>query len=102
VVRYQRLLWLERKLTEIVEGKTGFVFNPEDPVALATTIKRYFASDLFANLSSRRQEIRDFATGQHSWGVVGQMTMSVYAALFPSKGREALEERDASSVSLPD
>ncbi len=36
---------------EIVEGKTGFVFKPEDPIDLAATIERYFASDLFANLS---------------------------------------------------
>ena len=39
---------------EIIEGKTGFVFRPEDPVDLAKTIEQYFASDLFTNLSSRR------------------------------------------------
>ena len=31
---------------EIVEGQNGFVFKPEDPVALADAIERYFASDL--------------------------------------------------------
>src|SRR5208337_1565687 len=41
---------------DIVEGNTGFVFRPEDPVDLARTIQRYFASDLFADLKSRRQE----------------------------------------------
>jgi D-inositol-3-phosphate glycosyltransferase len=66
---------------EVVEGKTGFVFRPEDPVDLARAIERYFASDLFANLSSRRHEIRDFATEKHSWNVVGQVTMGVYANL---------------------
>ena len=66
---------------EIVEGKTGFVFRPEDPVDLARTIERYFASDLFANLASRRQAIRDFATERHSWDVVGQLTMNVYENL---------------------
>ena len=66
---------------DIVEGKTGFVFRPEDPVDLAKAIERYFASDLYANLDSRRQEIRDYATERHSWDVVGQMTMSVYAGL---------------------
>ena len=42
---------------------------------------RYFASDLYAHLNSRRGEIRDYATERHSWDVVGQMTMSVYASL---------------------
>ena len=66
---------------EIVEGKTGFVFRPENPADLARTIDRYFASDLFANLTSRRQGIRDFATERHSWDVVCQLTMNVYENL---------------------
>ena len=40
---------------QIIEGETGFVFRSGDPVDLAVTIERYFASDLFANLKSRRQ-----------------------------------------------
>jgi D-inositol-3-phosphate glycosyltransferase len=66
---------------EIVEGKTGFVFRAEDSDDLAATIERYFASDLFVNLSSRRQEIIHYATEQHSWNVVGQITMKVYSDL---------------------
>ena len=66
---------------EIVEGKTGFAFSPEDPVDLANAIERYFASDLYADLNSRRQEIRDFARERHSWDIVAQMTMSVYGRL---------------------
>ena len=66
---------------EIVEGKTGFLFKPEDPTDLARTIKRYFASDLFLNLASRRQEIQEYAAARHSWEVVGRMTMGVYAEL---------------------
>jgi D-inositol-3-phosphate glycosyltransferase len=66
---------------EIVEGKTGFVFRAEDSEDLAGTIERYFASDLFVNLSARRQEIIDYATERHSWDVVGQITMKVYSDL---------------------
>jgi glycogen synthase len=66
---------------DIVEGKTGFVFRPEDPMDLARTIERYFASDLYANLDSRRREIRDYATERHSWDVVGTIVTSVYARL---------------------
>jgi D-inositol-3-phosphate glycosyltransferase len=64
---------------EIVEGQTGFVFKPENPEDLARTIEQYFESGLFANLENYRQEIRNFATERHSWDVVGQVTMSVYA-----------------------
>ena len=64
---------------EIVEGETGFVFRPEDPVDLARAIETYFSSDLFSNLSARRLEIRDYAMKQNSWTAVGQSTMRVYA-----------------------
>jgi D-inositol-3-phosphate glycosyltransferase len=66
---------------DIVEGENGFVFKPEDPADLAKTIEKYFASDLYRNLNNRRQGIRDHATERHSWDVVGQMTMNVYATL---------------------
>jgi D-inositol-3-phosphate glycosyltransferase len=85
---------------EIVEGKTGFIFRPEDPVDLARVIERYFASNLYTDLSLRRQEIRDYATEQHSWGVVGQATMSIYASLLRIPYPGELSNRDASRASL--
>jgi D-inositol-3-phosphate glycosyltransferase len=78
---------------DIVEGKTGSTFRPEDPVDLARAIQEYFASDLYEDLNSRRQKIQDYANERHSWEVVGQMTTSVYASLLriPSPGiRRAL------------
>lgn len=66
---------------EIVEGQTGFVFRPEDPVDLAKTLERYFSSDLYANLSGRRQQIRDYATKRYSWDTIGEITTNVYASL---------------------
>lgn len=66
---------------EIIEGKTGFIFRPEDPVDLSSAIERYFASDLYKNLDDRRKEIRDHATANHSWDIVSQTTMNVYALL---------------------
>jgi D-inositol-3-phosphate glycosyltransferase len=85
---------------DIVEGKTGFVFRPEDPADLAKTIARYFASDLYSALDSRRQEIRSYATKRHSWDVVARATMNVYADLLrlPTPG-ESLN-RDELSTSL--
>jgi len=85
---------------DILEGKTGFVFRPEDPVDLASTIERYFASDMFADVNSRRQEIIDYAMERHSWDVVGQMTMCVYAGLLGMPSPEDLVNHDASSTSL--
>ncbi len=66
---------------EILDGRTGFVCRPRDPVDLARAIHTYFASDLYKNLDMRRQEIRDYANARHSWDIVSEMTRKVYAAL---------------------
>ena len=66
---------------DIIEGKTGFVCRPEDPVDLAKAIATYFSSDLYRGLNSRRQEIREYANERHSWNTVGQLTRKVYAEL---------------------
>jgi|ERR1700683_960279 glycosyltransferase involved in cell wall biosynthesis len=78
---------------EIVEGETGFIFSPKDPVDLAATIERYFASSLFANLSVQRQKIKDFAIERHSWDVVGQLTMRIYKTLLRSDSTEEFINR---------
>jgi glycosyltransferase involved in cell wall biosynthesis len=85
---------------EIVEGKTGFVFKPENPTDLATTIERYFASELFANLNDRRREIADLANEQHSWDVVGRITMGVYADLLRLPAAQNLSNREDARPSL--
>jgi glycosyltransferase involved in cell wall biosynthesis len=79
---------------EIAEGKTGFVFRPEDPINLAKTIEHYFASPLFANLDSLRHEIREYAEEVHSWDTVGEASMNVYARLLrlPSHNKDGLNE----------
>jgi D-inositol-3-phosphate glycosyltransferase len=73
---------------DIVEGKTGFVFKAEDPADLARAIETYFASDLYAGLIRRRQDIQNYARQRHSWDVVGQVTMSVYASLVETHAAE--------------
>jgi D-inositol-3-phosphate glycosyltransferase len=87
---------------EIVEGKTGFVFKPEDPVDLAATIERYFASDLFTNLGVRRDGIRDFALERHSWDDVGRLTMSVYSNLLRLAVPAELPNRETAKTSPVD
>ncbi len=66
---------------EIVEGQTGYVFRPRDPAALQRAIENYFASDLFARGSSRRQSVREFANERYSWSKVAAMTTQVYSEL---------------------
>jgi glycosyltransferase involved in cell wall biosynthesis len=76
---------------DIVEGETGFVFRPEDPVDLARAIEEYFGSDLYRELNSRRLPIRDYARTRHSWDVVSEMTMNVYAGLFQTPALEEIK-----------
>jgi glycosyltransferase involved in cell wall biosynthesis len=66
---------------DVVEGKTGFVFRARDSVDLGRAIDRYFSSELFKNLASRREQIRNYAAERHSWDTVGQLTQVVYEAL---------------------
>jgi len=66
---------------DVVEGRTGFLCRPCDPVALATAIEKYFQSDLFKALDRRRAGIRDYASKRYSWDAVGQTTRTVYEEL---------------------
>lgn len=66
---------------EIVEGRTGFVCKPRDSSDLAATIQRYFESDLYRELASRRAEIRAHALESHSWSKVAEITCRVYSKL---------------------
>jgi len=84
---------------DIVEGKTGFIFNPADPVDLARAIEQYFASDLFMDLHNRRQQIRSYAIERYSWAQVGKLTTQIYSSLDRS-GVRNFANHNASSVSL--
>jgi glycosyltransferase involved in cell wall biosynthesis len=70
---------------DIVEGKTGYVCNPRDPVVLAKAIENYFASELYQQLETRRQDIQRFANERYSWAKVGEITRSVYKNLLKQR-----------------
>jgi D-inositol-3-phosphate glycosyltransferase len=70
---------------DVIDDKTGFITPPRDSAALARTIERYFASDLFRNLEARREDIRTFATEHHSWTTVAQITSAEYARVIDGK-----------------
>ena len=66
---------------DVIDDRTGFLCPPRDPVALAHAIDRYFSSELYRHLPTRREEIRRFANERHSWTTVAQITRSVYTRL---------------------
>jgi len=66
---------------DIIESQTGFVFTPCDSGDLARVLEKYFESDLYKNLESRRREIREYAQARNSWALVAEATQKVYAAL---------------------
>jgi glycosyltransferase involved in cell wall biosynthesis len=66
---------------DIIDGKTGFVCEPEDPGTLLRTIQNYFQSGLYRELSSRRREIQGFAKARCSWDEVGAITVKTYSEL---------------------
>jgi D-inositol-3-phosphate glycosyltransferase len=70
---------------EIIEGTTGFVFKPQDSADLAEVIDRYFGSELFRNLESRRPEIKAYANERYSWDKVAAITRAVYSDLLRSR-----------------
>ena len=66
---------------DVIDDRTGFLCPPRDPAALAQAIDRYFSSELYRHLPTRREEIRRFANERHSWTTVAQITRSVYTRL---------------------
>ncbi len=85
---------------DIVEGRTGYLFRPDDADDLAKTIERYFEGDLYANLGRRRQDIHDYSAARHSWDVVSETTMNAYARLLRMPRPDHARRRDVSSSSL--
>jgi glycosyltransferase involved in cell wall biosynthesis len=66
---------------EIIEGQTGFLCKPGDPADLAKAIKTYFESDLYRNLPSRRQDLKEYVNANHSWGAVADITRTAYTEM---------------------
>src|SRR5579872_6662233 len=66
---------------EIVEGETGFICKPGVAADLAGTLEKYFRSDLYKELGTRRQQIKDYAKRVHSWSAVAELTRNAYASM---------------------
>jgi D-inositol-3-phosphate glycosyltransferase len=72
---------------DIVEGETGFICRPADTADLANTLERYFSSDLYRNLSTRRQDIKDYADKVHSWDAATELTTAAYRQMLGRQSR---------------
>jgi glycosyltransferase involved in cell wall biosynthesis len=66
---------------EIIEGQTGFMFKSRDSSDLVDKTDKYFNSDLFHSLESRRAEIKAYANDRYSWNKVAAITTKVYSEL---------------------
>jgi glycosyltransferase involved in cell wall biosynthesis len=82
---------------DIAEGRTGFLCAPKDERALADAIERYFASPLYRELASRRDDISQLARERHSWDTVGNITARVYRACSPRTQADRHVDEHASS-----
>lgn len=63
---------------DIIEGKTGFVFRPEDSHHLALTLHHYFNSPLYRRLEHSRELIARHAGARNSWEKASEMIHAVY------------------------
>lgn len=66
---------------EIIEGETGYVCQPRDSSDLATTIRRFFRSNLYLDREKLRNRIRDYANEHYSWDKVVTIIRGVYSNL---------------------
>lgn len=66
---------------DIVEGQTGLISRAGDPADLAAKIRTYFASDLFRDLESNAQRIREYGDNRFSWEKNVDSTFAVYQSL---------------------
>jgi glycosyltransferase involved in cell wall biosynthesis len=66
---------------DILEGKTGFLCRPSDPVDLARAIQTYFESNLYRRLAQTRRELSEYAQQRCSWHIVAEMTCNTYDGL---------------------
>jgi len=63
---------------DIMEGKTGFLCEPNDPVDLSDKIVKFFQSDLYNNPEKHSAYIKDYASEKYSWEKVSEETNNVY------------------------
>jgi D-inositol-3-phosphate glycosyltransferase len=64
--------------TEVVEGVTGVLAEPENPQDVARAIQQYFASDLYRHLDETGRRIRQIGLERYSWDQIGKTIAGIY------------------------
>ena len=85
---------------DIATGETGFIFRPEDAEDLLRCLREYFGSGLFLDLGRKRIEIREAVTKQHSWELVGQITLGVYGEMLGISGIGTVPSKNSPGSSV--
>lgn len=65
----------------IIEGEAGIAFKRRNAAAPVRAVPKYFQTDLYLQLESRRHEILRVANKEHSWSNVGSIITAAYKAL---------------------
>ena len=66
---------------DVVEGETGYTFEPGSVGDLAAKIETYFSSALYDDLDHARLRIRSYAADRYSWAKVAAITQSAYCTM---------------------
>ncbi|MFH1119566.1 MAG: glycosyltransferase [Bacteroidota bacterium] len=66
---------------DMVEGKTGFLINSNEPDQISNTLLSYFESSLYRNLAETRESIKSWAWQNYSWDIIGSETRRLYESI---------------------
>ncbi len=70
---------------DILTDKTGFLIDEISPESIASGINKYFSSDLYYNLDSGRNFIKNWSNSVFSWSAIGMETHDLYLKLFTQR-----------------
>jgi D-inositol-3-phosphate glycosyltransferase len=83
--------------TEVVQGVTGFLAEPEDPRDLARAIQEYFESELYHQFDETGRRIREIGCERYAWDRIGEVIARVYARILEPEGRATAKSRDSAT-----
>jgi glycosyltransferase involved in cell wall biosynthesis len=63
---------------DIIEGRTGSIVEPQNPVALSKAIRRFFESPMYVSSHSTKEFIKNHANSSYSWATVAEITTAAY------------------------
>jgi D-inositol-3-phosphate glycosyltransferase len=66
---------------EIIDKRTGLIFETENPNSLSESIVSYFESRMYKNLADTRKDIVQFAESKYSWDTNAQKINEIYRKL---------------------